>query len=95
MSDQMTRIQQEAEEGAEEQGYNVLPSVYAYKKGFIAGRTVTSEQVEKAAKEVWRHQVGADTSGFYKHTYAHTATKCMDTARAAFAAAGFYVEGEE
>lgn len=46
-------LQQEAEERAEEQGYNVLPSVYAYKKGFIAGRTISAEELEQAAEAAY------------------------------------------
>lgn len=75
--------------------FNGEPFPRFEQQAHIQAKTISAEQVEKAAKEVWRHQVGADTSGFYKHAYAHTVTKCMDTARAAFRAAGFYVEGEE
>lgn len=53
MTDQMTRLRQEVEKRAEEQGYNVLPSVYAYKKGFIAGRTISAEQLEQAAEAAY------------------------------------------
>lgn len=56
MTDQMTRLQQEAEKRAEEQGYNVLPSVYAYKKGFIAGRTISAEELEEATKVAYEHE---------------------------------------
>ena len=46
----------------------------------------TDEEVERAARAIWRWFVGDSLDGFDKHAYAYDREKCMDAARAALRA---------
>lgn len=76
----------EAETAPEWDGHT--PAVAAERlRAFRPSIEPSDEEVERAAKEIWRWFVGDSLDGFYRRTYAYDREKCMDAARAALRAA--------
>jgi hypothetical protein len=64
--------------------YNYADAILA--AGFRRPSTPTEEDVERAARAIWRGYVGPNESGFDKPTFAHDREKALAVARAALSA---------
>lgn len=87
MRDHMTRLQQEAEKRYNRRRMTVGSVTDQLKSAFIAGRTISTQQLEQAAEAI-----GLRIDGATWATPEGNRSEFLKDARAAFEAAGLVVE---